>query len=138
MSAFVPFLPASVLSPNRGERRQGRIPEEISEAKRQLRADTCLWLLSLEQVKVIKTPFPYARLSCIYRSRNGRGLKDGFYRADDVTNAIYAHKSFYDGFIDAALIVDDGYAHLELGIQRIERVSAANEEGVEFLLEEIA
>ncbi len=65
----------------------------------------------------ITEPFQYARLSCVYYSTTPRA--DGFYRAADATNAIYAHKAFYDGFKDAGLIVDDDWMHLELGIQRV-------------------
>ncbi len=135
VGGFVPFLPESVLSPNRGERKAGRLPAMISDAKRQFRGDTCTWLLTLPQVKAIPTPFAYARLSCIYHSMEARS--DGLYRPDDASNAVYAHKAFFDGFKDAGLIVDDDYTHLELGIQRVARCGTRAEEGVEFLLEEV-
>lgn len=136
---FVPFLPAAVLSPNRGERRGGRVPQDISEAKRQMRADTCLFLLSLDVVRAVEGPFEYARLSCIYRSLSSQMAADkAFYRCNDASNAVYAHKAFFDGFKDAGLIVDDDHRHFELGIQRVERVTDRAHEGVEFLLEEVA
>lgn len=135
VSAFVPFLPATVLSPNRGERREGRIPMEISEAKRQLRADTALYLLSLDSVKAIPQPFDYARVSCVYLWH--KRTSDGLYRPEDVPNAIYAHKAFFDGLIDAGLIVDDGYKHMMFGEHRIERVSDSRSEGVLVTVEEV-
>lgn len=135
VAGFWPFLPASVLSPNRGERRGGRVPQDISEAKRQMRSDTCLWLLAQDDVRAITEPFQYARLSCVYYSTTPR--TDGFYRAADATNAIYAHKAFYDGFKDAGLIVDDDWMHLELGIQLVRTVKDASHEGVQFILEEV-
>ena len=135
VEGFWPFLPVSVLSPNRGERRGGRIPQDISEAKRQMRGDTCLWLLNQDDVRGVTEPFQYARLSCVYYSRNPHA--DGLYRPADVTNAIYAHKAFYDGLKDAGLIVDDDWQHLELGIQKVRKVKERALEGVQFVLEEV-
>jgi hypothetical protein len=76
VTAFVPFLPSHWLSPNRGERREGRVPAEITQAKRQLRADTAIWLSSLPQVQAVTEPFQRARLSCVYRwhKRRSDGL----------------------------------------------------------------
>ena len=131
----MPYLPAGWLSPNRGERREGRVPVAIGRAKKAFRTLTATWLGTLDQVRAVKEPFQYARLSCVYYCMTPRA--GGLYRARDVTNAIYAHKPFYDGFKDAGLIVDDDGDHLELGIQRVRNVKERGQEGVYFVLEEV-
>lgn len=118
VTVFVPFLPAAILSPNRGERRGGRIPQDISEAKRQLRGDTCLWLLSKDEVKAVTSPFERARVSVTMHWDKRKA--DGVYRAMDPTNACYALKAMYDGIVDAGLIVDDSWRHFVLGDHIIE------------------
>lgn len=135
VEGFVPYLPAGWLSPNRGERKEGRVPLAIGRAKKAFRTITATYLGTIDQVRAVKEPFGYARLSCIYYCTTPRA--GGLYRASDVTNAIYAHKAFYDGFKDAGLIVDDDWKHLELGIQRVRRVNDPSEEGIHFILEEV-
>lgn len=117
VEAFVPFLPTTYLSPNQGERKEGRVPVLISESKRQYRAATALWLLEQDSVRAIEAPFEYARASIELHWLKRK--QDGLYRPEDPTNAVYALKAFFDGLIDAGLIVDDGYKHMELGYARV-------------------
>ena len=47
---MVPFLPTTYLSPNRGERKEGRVPALIVESKRAMRGAWALWLLGPSQL----------------------------------------------------------------------------------------
>ena len=133
IEAFVPYLPTQWLSPNRGERREGRTAFAISGAKMELRADTATWLLTLDPVRALKAPFEYARVSVSMHWDKRR--RDGLYRPEDSTNAVYALKAFFDGIKDAGIIKDDGWAHMELGGCRV--IPKSRPEGVALLIEEI-
>jgi hypothetical protein len=133
ISAFVPYLPTTYLSPNRGERKAGRLPFAISGAKMELEANTATWLSNLDAVRALEGPFDYARVSLDYCWTKRKS--DGIYRAEDVTNAIYALKAFFDGIKVAGIIKDDGYKHMKLGECRV--VAGARHEGVALFIEEI-
>ncbi len=117
IEAFVPYLPASWLSPNRGERKEGRTAYAISGAKMELRAETATWLLTLDEVRALEQPFDYARVSV--EMHWDKRKSDGLYRPADSTNAVYALKAFFDGLIDAGIIKDDGWQYMELGGCRV-------------------
>lgn len=135
---MVPFLPASILQPNRGERRGGRIPQDISDAKRQLRGDWALWLLNQPEVRAVTVPFTRATLTLTVRCMEPRGRpSDGLFRPLDPSNACYALKAGIDGVKDAGLIVDDDYLHLDAVTTRIERVHDRASEGVLVEVEEV-
>lgn len=134
VTAFWPFLPSTWLSPNRGERKEGRVPALISEAKAQMRADTATWLVSLPQVKAVTEPFDYARVSIVLRWY--KRASDGCYRAQDAGNAIYSLKAFIDGLVDAGLLIDDDYLHMELGRCAVERCATTADEGVVVTIEQ--
>ena len=140
VAVFVPFLPTKYLSPNRGERREGRVPALIVESKRAMRGAWALWLLEQDAVRAIKEPFSRATLTLTVRCMDGRAVvpADGVYRPLDVGNAIYALKSGIDGVKDAGLIVDDDWRHLEAVTGRIERVSDRASEGVLVTVCEVA
>lgn len=135
VTVFVPFLPTTYLSPNRGERKEGRVPAIISEHKAQMRAETCVWLCAQPQVKAISEPFAYARVSVVLRWH--KRASDGLYRPEDATNAVYSLKAFFDGVKDAGLIVDDDYKHMELGGARVERCDSPQLEGVVVTVSEV-
>ena len=139
VTAFVPFLPLSVLSPNRGERRGGRVPEDISDAKRQLRGDWALWLLEHDAVRAVQQPFERARVTLTMRCQDAHAVRpsDGVYRPTDVGNAVYALKAGIDGLIDAGLIIDDDWRHVPELVGRIERVYDRASEGVLVEVEEL-
>ncbi len=127
---FLPgVLPSVWLSPNRGERKAGRVPQFISEAKRTLRGDVCQGLLADESVRAIAEPFPRAHLVLTlrwYKRKHGSKV----YRPSDSGNACYALKAAIDGITDARLIYDDDYIHVPLLTTMVERVGTFEEEGI--------
>lgn len=52
--------------------------------------------------------------TCITRTHHGRPA-DGRYRPIDPDNAVAAFKQGFDGLVDAGVMVDDSYRHMELG-----------------------
>lgn len=137
------LLPPAILSPNRGERRGGRIPEQISQAKSEMRGDTCLGLLAEQAVREWgDTPADYAHVVFTLRTMSAqratamKGMAGKCYRPDDSGNAIYALKAAIDGMIDAGLVVDDSYRHMfHTGI--VERVNDLAHEGLRIQVYEI-
>ncbi len=124
---FLPgMLPSKWLSPNRGERKAGRVPIAISEAKAQMRADVAIGALAAisRDQEVIDPAHIFLSLRWCKRSRDGR------YRPDDAGNAIYALKAAIDGLIDANLILDDDYKHVPLLTGSVERCAIKAEEGL--------
>jgi len=111
IEVFLPkMLPSTYLSPNRGERKTGRVPAIISHYKREMRGDVCLGLLAEDAVRALHSPLDPARMTLTLRCTSARS--DGAYRPADIGNAIYALKAAIDGIKDAGLIVDDDLTHL--------------------------
>ena len=129
-------LPETVLSPNRGERKEGRAAFAISGAKMRMRGEVAMGLLAELRVREIQTPFDPCKmtLTLVYHKR----ARDGYYRPLDVGNAIYALKAAIDGVKDAGLLVDDDAVHLVELTGRIERCSSASEEGLRIEVEDVA
>lgn len=129
---MVPYLPTSYLSPNRGERKAGRVPTIISEHKREMRSSWAIWLLNEECVKAITKPPEKANVTLTMRVRHFSSVRpsDGLYRPLDAGNAIYALKAGIDGLKDAGLLVDDDLDHLVALTGKVERVHTRAEEGV--------
>ena len=121
-------LPSTWVSPNRGERKEGRAAYAISGAKMQMRGDVARELLSEARVRGILEPLD----PCVMRLtlRWYRRAQDGFYRPLDIGNAIYSLKAAIDGIKDAGLIVDDDHTHLVELSGRIERCEAYADEGL--------
>lgn len=136
IDVFLPkMLPAMVLSPNRGERREGRIPEAISNAKRDMRGEVCIGLLAHDSVREWERPAQYAHLVLTFRSMSAqraarmKGLAGRRYRPDDTGNAVYSLKGAIDGIIDAGIIIDDSYRHM-FHTCIVQRVTSVEEEGL--------
>ena len=129
-------LPPTWLSPNRGERKEGRAAFAISGAKMQMRADVATAMLAELRVQEITEPFDPCRitLTLVYAKR----ARDGYYRATDIGNAIYSLKAAIDGLIDAGLIVDDDHTHLVELTGRIERCASYADEGLRVEVEEVS
>ena len=129
-------LPATWLSPNRGERKEGRAAYAISGAKMQMRGDVALGMLAELRVREITEPFDpcHITLTLVYAKR----ARDGYYRPTDCGNAIYSLKAAIDGLIDAGLIIDDDHTHLVELTGRIERCGTAAEEGLRVQVAEVA
>lgn len=126
---FLPkMLPSTYLSPNRGERKTGRVPAIISHFKSEMRGDVCLGLLADDAVRAIHSPLDPARMTLTLRCTTARS--GGSYRPTDIGNAIYSLKAAIDGIKDAGLIVDDDLRHLVELTGRVERVKTADEEGL--------
>lgn len=121
-------LPSTHLSPNRGERKEGRAAFAISGAKMQMRGDVARELLSEARVRSITEPFDPCELTLTLRWH--KRASDGFYRPMDTGNAIYSFKAAIDGIKDAGLIVDDDYTHVVKLSGRIERCASYQEEGL--------
>jgi hypothetical protein len=136
VEVFLPgVLPETWLSPNRGERKEGRAAYAISGAKMQMRGDVATGMLAELRVREISEPFDPCRitLTLVYAKR----ARDGYYRPTDCGNAIYSLKAAIDGLIDAGLIVDDDHTHLVELTGRIERCATAAEEGLRVQVEEV-
>ena len=126
VSVFLPgLLPSKWLSPNRGERRNGRVPEAISDAKRAMRGDVALGLLADDSVRALTEPLDPVHVGLVLRWH--KRTTDGRYRPEDAGNAIYALKAAIDGLIDAGIIIDDGYKHVKMLTGAIERCEAGAE-----------
>ena len=129
ISVFLPgILPTSYLSPNRGERKEGRVPVIISEHKRQMRGDVALGLLAEMRVRDVETPIDPCQINLTLRWY--KRASDGYYRPTDWGNAAYSLKAAIDGIIDAGLIVDDDYRHVVRGSCAVERCDSSVEEGL--------
>lgn len=129
IDVFLPgVLPTTWLSPNRGERKEGRAAYAIAGAKMQLRGDVAVGMLAELRVREVTQPFDSCRvtLTLVYARR----ARDGYYRPTDAGNAIYALKAAIDGLIDAGLIVDDDYTHLVELSGRIARCETPEGEGL--------
>lgn len=136
IEVFLPgMLPSKWLSPNRGERREGRVPEIISDAKREMRSDVCLGLLADDSVRALQAPLDPVHVALVLRYY--KRSSDGRYRPEDAGNAIYSLKAAIDGIIDAGVIIDDGYRHVALLTGRVERCSSRLEEGLLISVTEI-
>lgn len=136
VEVFLPgMLPSTYLSPNRGERKQGRVPAIISHYKSEMRGDVCLGLLADDAVRGLVSPLDPARMTLTLRCTTARS--GGAYRPHDAGNAIYALKAAIDGVKDAGLIVDDDLKHLVELSGRVERVKTPAEEGLLVLVEEV-
>ena len=136
ISVFLPgVLPGSHLSPNRGERKEGRAAFAISGAKMRMRGDVAVGLLAELRVREIQTPFDPCKmtLTLVYHKR----ARDGYYRPADIGNAIYALKAAIDGVKDAGLLVDDDAAHLVELTGRIARCDSPAGEGLLVECEEV-
>ena len=59
------------------------------------------------------------------------------YRPTDEDNLLAACKGFLDGLVDAGIVPDDSSAHIEIGRARFELVSAARDEGLFVLVEDL-
>jgi hypothetical protein len=128
-------LPSTHLSPNRGERKEGRAAYAISGAKMQMRGDVARALLSEAQVRNITEPFDPCEMHLTLRWY--KRASDGFYRPMDWGNAAYALKAAIDGVIDAGLIVDDDYKHVVRGSCAVQRCATYQDEGLVIWLEEV-
>jgi hypothetical protein len=134
ISVFIPgLLPSKWLSPNRGERKAGRAPLAISNAKRSLRADVCIAMLADESVKAVAEPFDPVHVVLVLRWHK-RVHGDNKYRPEDAGNAIYALKAAIDGLIDARIIIDDGMNHVNLLTGRVERCETKEQEGLQIII----
>lgn len=134
---FLPkLLPSRWQSPNRGERKEGRAPIAISNAKREMRAESCIGLLADESVRALELPLDPVHITLTLRWH--KRSSDGLYRPTDSGNAIYALKAAIDGFIDAGLIVDDNFQHVVRLTGVVERVGAVSQEGLLVEVEEIS
>lgn len=128
IEVFLPrMLPSRWLSPNRGERKEGRAPFAISNAKREMRAEVCIGLLAEESVRALNSPLDPVHITLTLRWHKRKS--DGLFRPEDASNAIYALKAAIDGLIDAGLIVDDGYKSVVALTGRVERCGP-DEEGL--------
>lgn len=133
---FLPgVLPSKWLSANRGERRDGRVPMVIAGAKMEMRAEVATGMLAELRVREIDAPFDPCKvtLTLVWHKR----ASDGYYRPTDASNAIYSLKAALDGLIDAGLIVDDDYRHVQEIAGRIARCGTAAEEGLRVEVEEV-
>ena len=128
-------LPARVLSPNRGERKEGRAAFAISGAKMEMRADVARGMLAELRVREITEPFDPCELHLTLRWH--KRARDGYYRPMDWGNAAYALKAAIDGLIDAGLIVDDDYTHVVRGSCAVERCESYATEGLLVVVEEV-
>ena len=130
IDVFLPkLLPASVLSPNHGERKEGRVPIMIGRAKRDMREATYLGLLAEDAVRAIGSPFDHAHVALTLRwhkRTHGRAV----YLPDDPGNACYSLKAAIDGIVDAGLLADDSYRHIDLLTTRVERCDSLEGEGL--------
>jgi hypothetical protein len=136
IEVFLPgILPTTWLSPNRGERKEGRVPVVISEHKRQMRADVAIGMLAELRVREVTEPFDPCKvtLTLVWHKR----ARDGYYRGVDIGNVIYSLKAAIDGLTDAGLIVDDDYTHLVELTGRIERCALSSEEGLRIEVTEV-
>lgn len=142
-------LPDALLSPNRGERRGGRIPEEIMKAKEMLQAQVywpiwndhraeepfglCHLILTLRWHERVK------RKAAVkgQRVRPVTHAGEAVYRPDDPSNATYALKAAIDGIVLAGLLVDDSYRHIGICSTIVERCGPG-EEGLAITLIEMA
>jgi len=130
ISVFIPgLLPSKWLSPNRGERKEGRVPIAISEAKGKMRGEVAVALLADESVQRVNEPIDPAHVVLVLRWWK-RTKGTNLYRPEDAGNAIYALKAAIDGIIDAGLVVDDGYEHVAILSGRIERCDKPEDEGL--------
>ena len=146
LDVFLPkMLPSPVLSPNRGARRDGRVPEMISKAKREMRADVAIGMLAFEQVREWDSPADYAHVVLTLRTMSAQqasatNRRDGTagkrYRPDDSGNAVYALKAAIDGMIDAGILVDDSYRHMFHSCI-VERVETVEDEGLRIQVYEL-
>lgn len=140
---FLPgCLPDAMLSANRGERRGGRIPEEITNAKYALQ-EAVYWPLwndyrndpPIDPAHVVLTLrwFARPRRKAAIKGQKVRPVihaGEAAYRPDDAGNACYALKAGIDGIVKAGVLVDDSYKHLQLLTTRVERCATAAEEGL--------
>lgn len=129
------LLPSTHLSPNRGERKEGRAAFAISGAKMQMRGDVARELLSELRVRQVETPFDPCEMTLTLKWH--KRARDGYYRPMDNGNAIYALKAAIDGVKDAGLIVDDDYTHVVKLAGRIERCDSYEEEGLQIEVREV-
>jgi hypothetical protein len=129
LSVFLPgVLPDRVLSPNRGERKEGRASFAISGAKMQLRADVATGMLAELRVREVVVPFDPCHVTLTLRWY--KRAADGYYRPLDAGNALYALKAAVDGLIDAGLVVDDDYRHVRRLTGIVERCESYQDEGL--------
>lgn len=130
IAVFLPgVLPGEYLSPNRGERKEGRASFAIAAAKGNLRARVHKELVERPEVQAIGEPFSRAHIVLFLRWHK-RKQGSGFYRPDDPGNACYALKAAIDGIKDAGLIEDDSYKYVALLTTSVERVDSFEEEGL--------
>lgn len=121
-------LPQVWLSPNRGERKEGRSAFAISAAKSAMRGEVCLGLLADESVRGLAEPITPCHV--ILTLRWWKRASDGYYRPLDIGNAIYSLKAAIDGIVDAGVMVDDDYRHLALLSGSVERCEREWDEGL--------
>ena len=136
LTVFLPgILPSTHLSPNRGERKEGRAAYAISGAKMEMRGDVALAMLAELRVRDIAEPFDPARvtLTLVWHKR----AADGYYRPMDPGNAVYSLKAALDGLVDAGLLVGDDYRHLEALTGRVERCDSPAGEGLRVEIEQV-
>ncbi len=128
ISVFLPrMLPSRWQSPNRGERKEGRVPYAIAGAKSEMRGEVCIGMLADDQVRALASPLDPCHVTLTLRWH--KRISDGLYRPEDAGNAIYALKAAIDGLIDAGVVVDDGYKHVKALTGTVERCGV-NEEGL--------
>lgn len=150
VDVFIPqCLPDAMLNPNRGERRGGRIPEEISKAKAALE-EAVYWPLwnDYRDMEPIDPVHLVLTLRWCTRERRVSPIKgqkvrpiihagEAYYKPDDPGNACYALKAGIDGIVRSGLIKDDSYKHVALLTTRVERCATAAEEGLAISLIEM-
>ena len=143
IDVFIPqCLPDAMLNPNRGERRGGRIPEEISKAKSALE-EAVYWPLwnDYRDIEPLDPAHVILTLRWFKRERRVAAVKgqkvrpviragEAYYKPDDPGNACYALKAGIDGIVRAGLIKDDSYKHVALLTTRVERCESESEEGL--------
>lgn len=126
---FVPLLPDRSLGPNGP---QSKHWATAADARSELRGWVRIWALQQPD----PPRFQRARVAISYRYRAGQ-KSDGYYRPDDVPNAVSALKSAYDGLVDAELLPDDNWRHLELGQHEIRHVEHSDQQGLYIVVIEL-
>jgi len=129
---WIPTLPKVALSPNgnKGGTWAGR-----HGATRELRGIAKIAVQSARNPPL--AVYDRARIDVEYRHTGSKKHRDGHYRPRDIANAIAALKPVYDGIVDAGIIPDDSYDHMELGPHRIVRVERYEDEGLAVTIEEL-
>ena len=126
----VPTLPKVALSPNGAKGghwgARAKAAYELRDAVRKC----------AQSALVGRSGFERAAVGVEYRIASKR-RQDGCYRPRDLPNMVSSLKPLYDGLIDAGVLRDDRYEHMELGAHRIVKVERYEDECLAVEIEEL-